>query len=479
MRGLADSRIRTVLYSPDEVYRLYGFVGYHLDLEFASDESFVGLSAGDPEAVTYSAHENVLTLRPKAASSQMNLTVSTTKRRYYFEYTIAAHPASRFADEVMYAVRFMYPANPAAQGSLTPEQRVARDLALAQKNRPRNIDYWFCGNAQIKPIAASDDGVHTRLTFAAKAELPAIFVRNDDGSESLLNFSMDAGDVVIHRVAAIHRAPRPLDRLHREQRLCGGRRAAGIGHHRPRRDARTQGRSPMSPSRAERAEKDAPSPIPGAEASPEETGAQEDTTAFAADPTAQEPASGFDQFAGERGENVLHRARSLQSRASQVLALGLMGALGVGLLGWYYVHTFAQHGAAQRTAQTASRNQAAGDAPLPSLGPIDLPEVPVEKILGAAPEAPTTTGESSAAPAGVSAPVAGSSQPPVKSPAEMALERRLAGPAFSRRSDSDSAPGTSTSHESMSAALVGSPGGPTAGEREPGGGAGSGALQSS
>jgi type IV secretion system protein VirB9 len=31
--------------------------------------------------------------------------------------------------------------------------------------------------------------------------LPAIFVRNDDGTESLLNFSMEAGDVVIHRVA--------------------------------------------------------------------------------------------------------------------------------------------------------------------------------------------------------------------------------------------------------------------------------------
>ena len=52
MRGPTDSRIRTVLYSSDEVYRLYGFVGYHLDLEFASDEAFVGLSAGDPEALT-------------------------------------------------------------------------------------------------------------------------------------------------------------------------------------------------------------------------------------------------------------------------------------------------------------------------------------------------------------------------------------------------------------------------------------------
>ena len=85
---------------------------------------------------------------------------------------------------------------------LGPEQRVARDLSLAQSNRPRNIDYWFCGDSAIKPVAAADDGIHTRLRFAPKAELPAIFVNNDDGSESLLNFNMDAGDVVIHRVAA-------------------------------------------------------------------------------------------------------------------------------------------------------------------------------------------------------------------------------------------------------------------------------------
>jgi type IV secretion system protein VirB9 len=162
----------------------------------------VGLSAGDPEALTYSAHENVLTLRPKAVSSQMNLTVSTSKRRYYFEYSIAARSTSRFADEVMYAVRFMYPAVAAAEQPLSAEQRVARDLTLAQKSRPRNVDYWYCGDSTIKPVGASDDGVHTRLTFAPKAELPAIFVSNDDGSESLLNFNVDSGDVVIHRVAA-------------------------------------------------------------------------------------------------------------------------------------------------------------------------------------------------------------------------------------------------------------------------------------
>ena len=40
----------------------------------------------------------------------------------------------------------------------------------------------------------------THLQFNARGELPALFVRNDDGSESLLNFSIEDGDVLIHRV---------------------------------------------------------------------------------------------------------------------------------------------------------------------------------------------------------------------------------------------------------------------------------------
>jgi type IV secretion system protein VirB9 len=95
-------------------------------------------------------------------------------------------------------VRFTYP--PAKAGP-SAEERIEADLAKAQSGRPRNIDYWFCGDEAVKPVAASDDGVHTRLTFGAREELPAIFVRNDDASESLLNFSIEEGDVVVHRVA--------------------------------------------------------------------------------------------------------------------------------------------------------------------------------------------------------------------------------------------------------------------------------------
>ena len=43
--------------------------------------------------------------------------------------------------------------------------------------------------------------MQTRLRFGARHELPAIFVRNGDGSESLANFTIDAGELTVHRVA--------------------------------------------------------------------------------------------------------------------------------------------------------------------------------------------------------------------------------------------------------------------------------------
>src|ERR1700722_2179834 len=196
-KGQIDSRIRTAFYSPNEVFRLYGFVGFHLDIEFEKDESFVSISGGDLDALTYSAHENVLTLKPKVASTDMNLAVTTTKRRYYFDYTASVQKASNL-DRVMYAVRFDYPK---VVATVSVEDRITNGLAHANTGRARNADYWYCGDQSLRPLSASDDGVQTRLTFAPKRELPALFVRNDDGSESLLNFNIEADQVVVHRVA--------------------------------------------------------------------------------------------------------------------------------------------------------------------------------------------------------------------------------------------------------------------------------------
>lgn len=201
VRGPADSRVRSALYDGDQVYRLHGFVGYQIDLEFETGESFIGLGAGDIEGIAYFGQDNHLFLKPRAAKVSTNLTVLTNRRRYQIDYTaLARHPAIDDPD-VIFALRFTYPSVPSKAAEEAAARQIDSDLSGASAQRHRNIDYWYCGAATLRPTRASDDGVHTRLSFAANAELPAIFVRGDDGSESLLNFSMDGGDVIIHRVA--------------------------------------------------------------------------------------------------------------------------------------------------------------------------------------------------------------------------------------------------------------------------------------
>jgi type IV secretion system protein VirB9 len=199
VKGSLDSRIRTTPYNPDQVYKLYGFVGYAVELIFEEGETFAGAGGGDLEGVTIDAHANSVLLKPKAAIVSTNLVIFTDRRAYRFDYSVFAHRPNRLLDEVMYAVRFVYPAEAGDAKSI--QAQVDRDLERAKSARTRNTDYWFCGQHALKPVAASDDGVQTRLTFLDRAEIPAIFVRNEDGTESLLNFSMDEGDVVIHRLA--------------------------------------------------------------------------------------------------------------------------------------------------------------------------------------------------------------------------------------------------------------------------------------
>lgn len=195
-RGMVDGRIRNATYEADQVYRLYGFVGYAIELIFESGEAFVGAGGGDLEGVTIDSHANAVLVKPRAAVVATNLVIYTDRRAYRFDYSAEARRPNRPSDELIYAVRFAYP-----DGGPGAADEVGRELAAAKAARPRNSDYWYCGHRSLRPVGATDDGVHTRLTFAVAAELPAIFVQNEDGSESLLNFSVDSGDVLVHRLA--------------------------------------------------------------------------------------------------------------------------------------------------------------------------------------------------------------------------------------------------------------------------------------
>jgi type IV secretion system protein VirB9 len=196
-----DSRIRVVDYDPGQVYVLRGKVGYQIDLQFDPEESFVGLAAGDIEGLTFVAQGNHLFLKPRATGVVTNLTVLTSKHQYQFDYS-AQSPGRVVPGPTMYVVRFRYPNGAlAAAAARIADRDLEQHLDQASGARAHNMDYWFCGSDLLRPAAAWDDGVQTHLLFGQRSEQPAIFVRNDDGTESLLNFSIESGEVVIHRIA--------------------------------------------------------------------------------------------------------------------------------------------------------------------------------------------------------------------------------------------------------------------------------------
>jgi type IV secretion system protein VirB9 len=196
--GGEDSRVRVAVYAEDAIYRLEGYVGYQIDLQFEPGEAFVGLGAGDLRGIRFAAQSNHLFLKPRAAMVDTNITVLTTRRSYQFDYRATTRRPDPTLGDVIYALRFTYPGS-TGTGSLANE--VEERLVQASEARRHNLAYGYRGSPALKPVSVWDDGVQTRLRFAPRSELPVIFLLNEDGSESLINSTIGSDEVIVHRVA--------------------------------------------------------------------------------------------------------------------------------------------------------------------------------------------------------------------------------------------------------------------------------------
>jgi type IV secretion system protein VirB10 len=141
---------------------------------------------------------------------------------------------------------------------------------------------------------------------------------------------------------------------------------------------------------------------------------------------------------GDRGETLVHRTASLQSRLSHLLAVGLISVLGMAALTWYYAHAMGSRSHARQSARAAATEHATGDLPLPSIGRIDPPTPP--PVTPAAPEPVEPPVEPAAVsplplvmapdPPSLAAAPAGPAGTIPKTPTQLLEERRLSGAVF-------------------------------------------------
>jgi type IV secretion system protein VirB9 len=192
--GVVDPRIRTVFYDPEQVVSLRGHFGFQMMLEFEPDERIENVSIGDALAwqVTPNKRANLLFIKPVEAAVGTNMTVVTDRRRYAFELTARRAAGPRQAD-MAYVVRFLYPPEPTPPAPAPPPS--------PQPPERRNVDYTYTGSRATLPSLVFDDGRFTYFQWADGVSTPALFLAGADGSESLVNFGVRDGFVVVEQLA--------------------------------------------------------------------------------------------------------------------------------------------------------------------------------------------------------------------------------------------------------------------------------------
>jgi type IV secretion system protein VirB9 len=179
--GIGDPRIQTVMYDPNQVVLLEVPGGYQLTLEFAPDERIENVAVGDSGAwqVIPNKRGDRLFLKP-LGTAITNMTVVTDARSYIFELS----PGS--VGNAAFTVRFQYP---------PPPKPAVPETAMNEPGR-----YKLSGDGDLRPDAISDDGAETYMIWRPEQTLPAVFVIDRDGKETLADGAMRDGRYVLDSV---------------------------------------------------------------------------------------------------------------------------------------------------------------------------------------------------------------------------------------------------------------------------------------
>lgn len=105
---ITDSRIKTYVYSPNDVYLLVLHYGFLSHIEFAKNESIETITLGDSFAWKVTPLGNRLFIKPLERNIRTNMTIITNKRTYQFDI-VAKEFLSGEEKDLVYVIRFQYP----------------------------------------------------------------------------------------------------------------------------------------------------------------------------------------------------------------------------------------------------------------------------------------------------------------------------------------------------------------------------------
>ncbi|WP_019223226.1 P-type conjugative transfer protein VirB9 [Bartonella rattaustraliani] len=213
-RAPSDNRIRFINYDAYNVTKIIGSIRSSVQIEFSSHEEIAHVAIGNGVAWEVAPAGNILFLKAREVQPTTNLQVVTTKldgskRSYQFELIIKDGEISS-GQETYFLVKFRYPQEEAEQRRLAAllrqekrqSQKIDGIFNAYETYGPRNWAYTAQGSVILEPSSVYDNGKTTTFSFPDNQEIPAIYIVNNDGTESLVPKTTRGNMVIVHAISA-------------------------------------------------------------------------------------------------------------------------------------------------------------------------------------------------------------------------------------------------------------------------------------
>jgi type IV secretion system protein VirB9 len=201
----SENRIISYTYSPDVIFRIFSSPTFHTHIQLAGDEGVVEPpNTGDPAQWLIQGGPKNIYVKPLKDDIETSLTIITDKRAYQFQ--LISKKGGQFTQKVS----FNYPDDqPELKSSNEDLSLTSIHEQLHLESRgivgidPKEIyfDFEINGEAPFKPLIVYSDSKFTYLKMPRVKNHPAVFLLDDSGKPSLVNYKVSGDVIVIDGVA--------------------------------------------------------------------------------------------------------------------------------------------------------------------------------------------------------------------------------------------------------------------------------------
>lgn len=211
-----DTRIKTFIYNPNEIFQVKFMVGYQSIIELQKGENVQMVTFGDSTPWSIRVIDRRIFLKATEPGVKTNMTIITDKRFYMLEISSNDDDGDN-DDKITFVLRFFYPnVNVDVPPSATKLAKIALNKraglnsdnltdikSFVANTGTINSNYTFAtkGNAEsIVPISVFDNGNKTYFKFRKEINLPNINAINDDFEEIPLRIRKSGDYIYVNTV---------------------------------------------------------------------------------------------------------------------------------------------------------------------------------------------------------------------------------------------------------------------------------------